>query len=69
VAASRERTSYAAAYRAPTKGAACCPPASPVPPRRAGHIGVRNRKQRAAAHRFYGSLGFEPTYDGFKLPL
>jgi GNAT superfamily N-acetyltransferase len=32
-------------------------------------VQLTSGKQRAAAHRFYGSLGFEPTHDGFKLPL
>lgn len=30
---------------------------------------LTSNKHRADAHRFYASLGFHPTHEGFKLPL
>lgn len=32
-------------------------------------VQLTSNKQRAEAHRFYGSLGFTASHDGFKLPL
>lgn len=32
-------------------------------------VNLTSNTQRVRAHKFYESLGFEPTYVGFKLPL
>ncbi|WP_172331789.1 GNAT family N-acetyltransferase [Mangrovicoccus sp. HB161399] len=32
-------------------------------------VQLTSNRARAEAHRFYGSFGFEPTHDGFKLVL
>lgn len=34
-----------------------------------GLVQLTSNRRRADAHRFYGSLGFEATHEGFKLPL